>query len=55
MAGLTIQLVEQDVQRALEFADDAHVMERGMFALSSPTAAIRDDPVLRELYIGTAD
>ncbi len=54
-AGLTILLVEQDVERALELADEVHVMEHGAFALSSRPSAIRDDPVLRKLYIGIAD
>ena len=54
-AGLTILLVEQDVERALDVADEVHVMEHGVFALSSRPAAIRDDPVLRHLYIGRAD
>jgi ABC-type branched-subunit amino acid transport system ATPase component len=54
-SGLTMLLVEQDVERALELADDVHVMEHGAFALSSRASAIRDDPILRELYIGTAD
>ena len=54
-AGLTMLIVEQDVERALELADEVHVMEHGQFALSGSAAAIRDDPRLRHLYIGTAD
>lgn len=54
-AGLTMLIVEQDVERALELADEVHVMEHGRFALSGSAAAIRDDPRLRHLYIGTAD
>lgn len=54
-AGLTMLIVEQDVERALELADDVHVMERGQFALSGTAKAIREDPRLRHLYIGTAD
>lgn len=54
-AGLTMLIVEQDVERALELADHVHVMEHGRFALSGPASAIRDDPRLRHLYIGTAN
>jgi branched-chain amino acid transport system ATP-binding protein len=54
-AGLTMIIVEQDVERALELADEVHVMEHGAFALSGSSKSIRDDPRLRHLYIGTAD
>lgn len=54
-AGLTMIIVEQDVERALELADEVHVMEHGAFALSGTAKSIREDPRLRHLYIGTAD
>lgn len=54
-AGLTMLIVEQDVERALDLADEVHVMEHGNFALSGSAKAIRQDPRLRHLYIGTAD
>jgi branched-chain amino acid transport system ATP-binding protein len=53
--GLTMLIVEQDVERALDLADMVHVMEHGRFALSGPASTIRHDPMLRHLYIGTAD
>lgn len=53
--GMTMLIVEQDVERALELADHVHVMEHGRFALSGTTESIRKDPRLRHLYIGTAD
>jgi ABC-type branched-subunit amino acid transport system ATPase component len=53
-AGLTMLIVEQDILRALELADEVHVMEHGRFALSGSAAAIRDDPRVRHLYVGTA-
>jgi branched-chain amino acid transport system ATP-binding protein len=55
VAGLTMLIVEQDVERALALADHVHVMEHGQFALSGTARSIRDDPRLRHLYIGTAD
>jgi ABC-type branched-subunit amino acid transport system ATPase component len=54
-AGLTLLIVEQDVQRALDLADQVHVMEHGRIALSGTAAQVRENPVLRHLYIGTAD
>ena len=54
-AGLTMLIVEQDVERALALADEVHVMEHGRFALSGSAQSVRDDPRLRHLYIGTAD
>jgi branched-chain amino acid transport system ATP-binding protein len=54
-AGMTMLIVEQDVERALDLADEVHVMEHGRFALSGTAAHIRHDPRLRHLYVGTAD
>jgi branched-chain amino acid transport system ATP-binding protein len=50
-AGLTMLLIEQDVDRALALADQVHVLERGVFALSGTAADVRADPRLRHLYI----
>jgi hypothetical protein len=36
-------------------ADHEHVMEYGRFALSGSAQQVRDNPRLRQLYIGTAD
>jgi branched-chain amino acid transport system ATP-binding protein len=54
-AGLTMLIVEQDVERALALADEVHVMEHGRFALSGTAADVRSNPMLRHLSIGTAD
>jgi branched-chain amino acid transport system ATP-binding protein len=40
--GLGVLLVEQQVGRALEVADDAHVMRRGSIALSDRASDLRD-------------
>ncbi|WP_158818457.1 ATP-binding cassette domain-containing protein [Methylocapsa sp. S129] len=53
--GLTMLLIEQDVERALALADRAHVLERGKFALSGSAGAIRSDARLRHLYLGEAE
>ncbi len=54
-AGLTMLIVEQDIGRALEIADRAYVLEHGVIALEGPAGAVRADPRLRHLYVGTAD
>lgn len=54
-AGLTMMIVEQDVERALAIADDVYVMEHGQFALSGKAIDVRENSQLRHLYIGTAD
>ena len=51
-AGLTILLVEQDVHMALDFADRAYVLENGSIALSGAADALRQDPHVRDLYLG---
>jgi branched-chain amino acid transport system ATP-binding protein len=54
-SGLTMLVVEQDVERALALADRAHVLERGRFALSGAPGAIRSDARLRHLYLCEAE
>lgn len=51
-SGLTMLVVEQDVERALALADRAYVLERGSFALSGSASEVRRDPRLRHLYLG---
>jgi branched-chain amino acid transport system ATP-binding protein len=53
-SGLTMIVIEQDVDRALAVASEAYVLERGAFALAGRSAAIRTDERLRHLYIGEA-
>ncbi|WP_436023040.1 ATP-binding cassette domain-containing protein [Trinickia sp. LjRoot230] len=49
--GMTMFIVEQDVQRVIDLADRTYVMERGRFALSGPAMVVKDSPLLRRLYI----
>ena len=50
--GLTIMLVEQNVAQSLEVADQAHVLENGVIALSGAAQDIAADPELRRSYLG---
>lgn len=50
--GTSILLVEQNVRGALKVADHAYVMEGGRFVLSGPAAQLREDPRVRDAYLG---
>ncbi|HEV2357379.1 MAG TPA: ABC transporter ATP-binding protein [bacterium] len=51
-AGLTVLLVEQNVQRALDLADRAYVLENGRIVLDGPGAALLENPDVRRAYLG---
>ena len=50
--GVTVLLVEQDVQVALSIADRAYVIETGRVALDGSAEALRHDPAVRQAYLG---
>lgn len=50
--GLTMLIIEQDVERAIEIADRACVLEHGRIALAGAASLIRSDTRLRQLYLG---
>jgi len=52
--GLTILMVEQNVEAALSVADRAVVMVTGEVVLAGSAAEVRDAPNLRQLYLGVA-
>jgi branched-chain amino acid transport system ATP-binding protein len=51
-AGVTVLVVEQNVHGALTISDTAIVLELGRKFLEGPAAAVRDDPRIREAYLG---
>ena len=51
----TILLVEQNAALALAIADHAYVMETGRIALEGPAAELRQNPEIRESYLGLND
>ncbi|MUZ76031.1 ATP-binding cassette domain-containing protein [Agrobacterium vitis] len=51
-SGLSMLVIEQDVERALELADTAHVLLQGKIVLSGAARALAADPRLRDLYLG---
>ena len=50
--GLTILLVEQNANLALEISNRGYVLETGRIILSDTAAALRDNPQVRECYLG---
>ena len=50
--GVTILLVEQNAQRALQIADNAFVMESGCVAYSGRAAELLHDSMIKASYLG---
>jgi branched-chain amino acid transport system ATP-binding protein len=50
--GVTVLVVEQNVHGALLVSDTAIVMELGRKFMEGAAATIRDDPRIREAYLG---
>jgi branched-chain amino acid transport system ATP-binding protein len=50
--GVTVLVVEQNVHGALLVSDTAVVMELGRKFMEGPAATVRDDPRIREAYLG---
>ena len=50
--GTTLLLVEQNANVALEIATRGYVLESGTIVNSAPAAELREDPTVREAYLG---
>jgi branched-chain amino acid transport system ATP-binding protein len=50
--GLTVLLVEQNANLALEISHRGYVLETGRITLADTAAALRDNPQVRESYLG---
>ncbi len=50
--GLSIFLVEQNVKQALRIATHGYVIETGSIVLADRAAALRDNPRVRDAYLG---
>jgi branched-chain amino acid transport system ATP-binding protein len=51
-AGVTVLIVEQNVQQALRIATRAYVIENGRIVLSGTSEALLNDPQVRDAYLG---
>ena len=50
--GMTVILVEQNAELALELADYAYVLETGDMALEGPADELHDNEHVRAAYLG---
>jgi branched-chain amino acid transport system ATP-binding protein len=50
--GVSILLVEQNAQRALQLATRAYVMESGLIGMSGDAKTLLHDPAVRAAYLG---
>ncbi len=50
--GLTVLIVEQNVQQVLEVVDRAYLLEVGSIKLQGTSGALKDDPGIRKAYMG---
>jgi branched-chain amino acid transport system ATP-binding protein len=50
--GITVLLVEQNVQQSLKIADRAFVLENGRVVLEGAGAELLNDERVREAYLG---
>ncbi|MBI3333475.1 MAG: ABC transporter ATP-binding protein [Candidatus Omnitrophica bacterium] len=50
--GMTILLVEQNAYQALRVAETAFVLETGRVVLHGPAAALRENPAVKQAYLG---
>jgi branched-chain amino acid transport system ATP-binding protein len=51
--GVTILLVEQNANYALDVSNRGYVLETGKVALSNDSASLRTDPEVQKAYLGT--
>ena len=50
--GVTVLLVEQNANRALQLADRGYVMESGLISMSGDAKVMLSDPKVRAAYLG---
>lgn len=50
--GTTMLVVEQNANLALEIASRGYVLEAGRIVLNGSAQELRDDPAVREAYLG---
>ena len=50
--GVSVLLVEQNVNQALHMADHCYILAEGRNQLDDPADRLRDDPVVAEIYLG---
>lgn len=51
--GMTLLIVEQNVQQTLQASDRAYVLENGAIVLHGPAGEMLDNPHMKAAYLGT--
>ncbi len=51
--GTTVLLVEQNVRQALKVSGNAYVLETGKIVYGGPSSEVRNDPKIKEAYLGS--
>jgi branched-chain amino acid transport system ATP-binding protein len=53
--GVSVFMVEQNASLALEIAHEAYVLQTGRIVLSGPARTLKEDPRVRDAYLGGAE
>ncbi|MBN2905299.1 MAG: ABC transporter ATP-binding protein [Rhodobacteraceae bacterium] len=53
--GVTFLLAEQNTNVALRYAHYGYILESGRIVMDGPAAALRENPDVKEFYLGMAD
>jgi branched-chain amino acid transport system ATP-binding protein len=53
--GVSVFMVEQNASLSLDIAHEAYVLQTGRIVLSGPARTLKDDPRVRDAYLGGAD
>ena len=51
-SGVTVLMVEQNANLALEIAHRAYVLQTGRIVLGGAAAELRDNPMIQDAYLG---
>ncbi|MEP4195141.1 MAG: ABC transporter ATP-binding protein [Aliishimia sp.] len=53
--GVTLLLAEQNTNVALRFAHHGYILESGRIVMEGPAAELRENPDVKEFYLGVSD
>ena len=53
--GVSFLLAEQNTNVALRYAHEGYILENGRVVMDGPAAALRENPDVKEFYLGMSD
>ncbi|MFV2035228.1 MAG: ABC transporter ATP-binding protein, partial [Halocynthiibacter sp.] len=53
--GVTFLLAEQNTNMALRYAHNGYILESGRVVMDGPAASLRENPDVKEFYLGVSD